>query len=337
MKFSTISLICLAALAYVNQSAASIASYANPQPRRSSLSSSSSSWLTSFSNSSSHSQSSSSSLAPQADAPVVKKVLDEPQLPADAPVALLYLHGLGESSNDLAMRVKGSGLRIAKTVAVDFPCSAKNVSEPTWLKNEGQRQAFKTAKMFAACCFAQEAEQEVVVAKYLELVRAGFRVVIMGQSNGGANAITTAGSYVLKNCDGLIVLSAYGDPINVAERLTGPRARSAIVSLGASSEIMGATAFKPSGPTPLKLIGNIDKKLPLLLGCSQQDGLIVAGQTETLNKAAVAAGLKVDFAKLPYGAHGNIEFQESGDEWRARVQAWALKHRIPQEAPKARL
>lgn len=148
------------------------------------------------------------------------------------------------------------------------------------------------------------------------------KVSLLGVSRGAATILNYLAKYKPKNIDVVIVESPFDHVDSVVEHKAGGWGKSLLPASFPNYDCKGAQ--------PITSIKKINRKLPILLVCSEKDTLIPAASTIRLYNAFRKAGYKhVYLLVTKHGPHAKILHKKDGIIYRNVVHAFYKRYNRP--------
>lgn len=175
-------------------------------------------------------------------------------------------------------------------------------------------------------CLGQEAD----MAALHQACKNYEQVNLVGVSRGAATIFNYLAHYNPKNIALVIAESPFDHVRSIVHHKTG------FASFESTLPISFAQ-YDPKGPQPINGVEKIDRTIPILLVCSQEDSLIPVSSTRRLYEALRKTGhKKVHLLVTRYGKHANIINGKDGTLYRNVVHAFYKKYGKPYNAEWAR-
>jgi len=156
------------------------------------------------------------------------------------------------------------------------------------------------------------------------------KVIIVGTSRGAAAIANYLGTYKPTNIMGVVLESPFDDGNNVADNVM---AQCPITDKEGAKKTMTQLFFSnydPAGMQPIKAAPHINTQIPMLIICSESDGLIPASSTINLYNALRASGhTRVHLLVCKYGSHGRILWSKDGKTFKNVVHAFYKQYNLP--------
>jgi len=177
--------------------------------------------------------------------------------------------------------------------------------------------------------FAQENEIQA-----LDEVQATITtpLILVGASRGASTILTLLGTKphaYTQNVKAVVLESPFGSMDDIVRNVLGeslyqyPQAR----SLGHNIVRFIFSQYKKRGVSPLSVVANIPKNIPILIVCSKEDARVPAWSSENLAQALKDAGHPmVHCVTLERGVHGKLIKGPDGQTYRNAVHAFYQKY-----------
>lgn len=147
------------------------------------------------------------------------------------------------------------------------------------------------------------------------------QIDLYGVSRGAATIANLAGRSLPKNVQSIILESPYADIKDIIKHKTDTTFLSHLLLL--------CSRHDPKGIQPIKAAPLIDKNIPILILCSEEDTLVPASSSKDLYETLLESGhKKTHFLSFEEGAHGSIVFENKKLATTA-IQAFYKKYRKP--------
>ncbi|HZW61411.1 MAG TPA: prolyl oligopeptidase family serine peptidase [Candidatus Babeliales bacterium] len=249
--------------------------------------------------------------------------VNEKKLSNDAPVVVLFAHGLGGTHRHGYSYEKARFIpKTCKLAVFDFQDSPA-LENPT------------------SSNIAQEQDAKRLMEEYCKWVQKGYRVILWGCSRGAATIITFLGLYSPRNVIAAISESPFDDARSVVDNALTMMNAAWIPGLKELSTLCCSLFmhrnFSPYGVRPIDVVHKIDPKIPVLIVCSQEDALIPAQSSIRLAEELKKAGhRKTHVVTLKYGPHANLVGSRGEKKYRNDAHAFLKKYQCPCNALFAR-
>ncbi len=243
-----------------------------------------------------------------------KKHLKEKISKPNSPVIVQALHGMGGYGKNMKKYLTLNSNLPLHIEAIDFPSSAL-IGQPGHL--------------------AQQGNIDCVINKYQQLSDLGRNVILYGVSDGAASAITTLGSYTLKNVKAAILESPYADIKQAVRRVLRRLYCHWIPGIGTLGSLLVSmihSGYSTYGIRPIDVVHKIQKNVPVLFVCVKNDIITPEEGTIALYNALKAAGhIKVHLLVLDAGDHGFLLSGLDGHKYRTTLHAFLRKYGLPHD------
>lgn len=165
-------------------------------------------------------------------------------------------------------------------------------------------------------------------------------VVIVGVSRGASTALTFTALHTPKRVAALVLESPYDSVESIIShrvRNLGLANTDVTQDMGRAVMQAGFWRYRQSGISPIEAASLIDKNLPILIVCSQEDTVVPAQCSIALYRKLRKCGHNaVHLLVLDKGEHAKIIDQDEGDIYRDTVHAFYKKYHLPHKKEYAR-
>lgn len=266
-----------------------------------------------------------------------------------AKITYLYSHGIADDKNQAFKYTSSAPNPIIDNqdhtlVTFDYPDAGQGIIYPVinnWidllnLKENLKKISYKIDR--AHTSFAQDNEIAVLNDAHALIETEAIGI---GVSRGASAFMTWLGTYPdIINIKALVLESPFDCMDSVLRNMIGeylyqyPAAR----SIGHNLIRFVFSQYKKHGITPLKVVDNIPKNLPILIICSEEDSRVPARSSENLANALREAGLtNVHCVRLSHGFHGHLIQGPDGQIYRNAVHAFYKRYDLPHNSEWAEL
>jgi len=179
---------------------------------------------------------------------------------------------------------------------------------------EGRMESFdyQDVQDSRASCIGQDADMETL-HKACETIS---QATLVGVSRGAATIFNYLAKYIPKNITAVVAESPFDQVSSVVQHKAG------FASFESSLPLVFPN-YNRSGPQPIQAAKSIDKDIPVLLVCSDEDALIPTSSTKRLYDAlCLAQHTKTHLLVTKHGAHANILNGPDGQLYRNVVHAF---------------
>jgi len=166
-------------------------------------------------------------------------------------------------------------------------------------------------------------------------------LILVGMSRGATSILNFMGLYKPNRIKAIVAESPFDSTHTIAKNILHKYYLDTIPGMQTIAHKAISTVFwrhNTNGAQAINLVTSIDKKLPILLICSEQDALVPAESTIALYEKLKATGhTKVHLFVAENGRHGRILHSADGSKYQQAVHAFYKKYGLSHDAKLADL